>query len=1046
MQETSRFQWPIPEWTSDWLEWQQKFVDLMNGADSDVFGNLEASKVIFNEIPEASIIDDGGIKKLSMADDLTLISRTFNTRVVVDSSTDLELKPNYMIGLVMTPGAVGVQNLQWQLISSALIDPAVQIFGYVDENHKILWFNASTLAEADGSVAMFSFTGGGGGDTYWARNATGTPYLVPVTASDLVRVGDGTQAEPGLVGSGDPDTGIYWPGGNILGVSLGGREHVRFYNDGSGTVMSVDGGESGEFDQWDFKILHERTHSGPPAQIQIKTIAGTNGSQISIHSTFTDNLSTGTATFNAGAQGGHATSSFSTIAGGDDIGADRNATTYLNATAYHGIGALYVEMFGRDQSSIRINSRVLAANAYLDLCATGNTNTDYTGGYIRIGFNDDADYRPEHIQFFTKTLQASAWTNKYFEVDRGEVGDWTTFKANFGEVSMVEAFNALASAGLWSIEGSYIYPKAGASSLSVLANGYYIEDTGITDPTGMAWESSRLAFYYQGNPKVFVGDNKVGVGVADPQVGMHIGSWLGYHSLSSSSDLIVSNAAEIQGYLYLALRLSLGDNAHTYMRIGYYADDGAVIGLGNTDGGANRHLIITDSANMVRDHDHLALSADPTVYVHSGTDPDVDNTQYLYFYHDKARSRFGSGKGPIVLGDGTPTEAATTNDVYVSGNFETQGTTFFGGPARLKDGNALVFGDGSDAEMRWDISQTNHALLIDVSGSRNIIVCDASGVNFGHPVNTNPTLYIQSADNSSHLDYVAIYHDQANGRILSGAGALGIGTGTPIHAGALGDLYVSLTLEVQGVTYFRNNVTHKDGQAVALGDSNDAVLLWSTAQTNDALVLGLGNTSRAFIICDAADSAVDRTIANKADPTLFIFGNGTGVSDYVSIYFDTANSCGRLLPGTGYLAVGAGTTSHSLSAADDLLVSDDLEVDGTLWADQRIISKHTVSVAEEALPTSGNISLAANAYNNFSCAMAGDVDINGASHPGYPSVIHIRFSNASGASRSITSSLAASVWAWENVTPPVSVANGKTRLFRIYCSGTKYFVSVGDEV
>lgn len=811
----------------------------------------------------------------------------------------------------------------------------------------------------------------------WLRlQSGGNWYLVPSNDGDSIRAHDGTQALPGYAFDLDGDTGFYRPDNNILGLSLGGREHVRFYNDGSGMVMSVDGGESGEYDQWDLKILHERTHSGPPAQIQIKTIAGTNGSQIAIHPTFTDTLSSGTAQFNAGATGGHALSTFSSLAGGDDIGADRNATAYLTASAYHGIGALYIDMFGRDQSSIRINSRVLAANAYLDLCATGNTNTGYTGGHIRIGFNDDSNYRPEHIQFHTKALQASAWTNKYLELDRNTIADWTLFKTNFGgEISMVEAFNTLAAAavGLWSIEGSYIYPSAGASSLSVLANGYYIEDTGITDPTGMAWESSRLALYYQGNPKVFIGDNKVGIGVADPRVGMHIGSWLGYHSLSASNDLIVSNAAEIQGYLYLASRLSLGDNVSTYLQMRYYQDDGAVIGLGNTDGGANRNLIITDIANLVRDHDHVLLSADPTVFVHSSTDPDVDNTQYLSFYHDKTHGRLVTGTGIVAIGTGTPAFAAGVGSLLVSSSLEVgagvriTSDLYVGGyttPAQgigFPDGISLGFGGSSpsyDARMRWDTGQTNHALLLGLSGSRSLIICEYADMatNFGHAVAANPTLYIQSSDATAPNDYVAIHHDQTRGRIETGNGCLVIGNGTPVQSLSSGDLLVTAQLEVgtylyvpyltvSGWSKFDSDATFKSGNYANFGANTYMKMGWNTGQTNPSFVMGVGTDSRTIIICENNDVNVDWGHSNHLNPTLYIQSSDHGnPSKYLALYHDQSNA--RIISGDGAVAIGLGGTPGHAGAAGDLYVQYLLEVDGAAYLDGSVDVAGIMKVGE----------------------------------------------------------------------------------------------------
>ena len=167
MQETPRNQWPIPPWSADWQLWQQQFLDLLNDQDSTVFANMENIKVVFSSIPNASVIDDAGTAKLVMTGDLVLISRTLNTSITVDSSTDLELQAGYMIGVVLTPGAVGPQDTVFELYSSVEIDPSIQVFGYVDDAYTINWFNGSTLEQGDPARQMFSFKStAGGGDTY----------------------------------------------------------------------------------------------------------------------------------------------------------------------------------------------------------------------------------------------------------------------------------------------------------------------------------------------------------------------------------------------------------------------------------------------------------------------------------------------------------------------------------------------------------------------------------------------------------------------------------------------------------------------------------------------------------------------------------------------------------------------------------------------------------------------------------------------------------------------------------------------------------------
>lgn len=187
MQETPRNQWPIPEWDVEWLAWQNKFNDLMTDVDSTVFANMENLKVVFKSIPNASVINDSGTMKLVMTGDLVIKSRTYNTDITVDSSVDLELSPGYMIGAVLTPGAVGPQDTAFELYSSAEIDPSIQIFGFVDDAYTINWFNGSTFELGDPSRQLFSFKStAGGGDNYTVM-VTGADTTPGYLSSKLVQ-------------------------------------------------------------------------------------------------------------------------------------------------------------------------------------------------------------------------------------------------------------------------------------------------------------------------------------------------------------------------------------------------------------------------------------------------------------------------------------------------------------------------------------------------------------------------------------------------------------------------------------------------------------------------------------------------------------------------------------------------------------------------------------------------------------------------------------------------------------------------------------------
>jgi hypothetical protein len=95
--------------------------------------------------------------------------------------------------------------------------------------------------------------------------------------------------------------------------------------------------------------------------------------------------------------------------------------------------------------------------------------------------------------------------------------------------------------------------------------------------------------------------------------------------------------------------------------------------------------------------------------------------------------------------------------------------------ARIYDGKSFTFGTGNDAIAVWSTVQTPDALLFGLgSQSNGLIICEKAdaGTDFAHALQANPTLFIQSADATSVADWISFAHDQTNGVIATGAGAV----------------------------------------------------------------------------------------------------------------------------------------------------------------------------------------------------------------------------------------------------------------------------------
>ena len=93
--------------------------------------------------------------------------------------------------------------------------------------------------------------------------------------------------------------------------------------------------------------------------------------------------------------------------------------------------------------------------------------------------------------------------------------------------------------------------------------------------------------------------------------------------------------------------------------------------FGLDDDGGNQ-LVITNFDNDGKDHDH-GLTTNPTLFIHSDTDPDDQNTQYLSITHDQDDAIYSTGRGGHVFeidaqaarGTITVTGIATADQTFV---------------------------------------------------------------------------------------------------------------------------------------------------------------------------------------------------------------------------------------------------------------------------------------------------------------------------------------------------------------------------------------------
>jgi|TARA_Y100000310_G_scaffold345705_1_gene468537 hypothetical protein len=125
----------------------------------------------------------------------------------------------------------------------------------------------------------------------------------------------------------------------------------------------------------------------------------------------------------------------------------------------------------------------------------------------------------------------------------------------------------------------------------------------------------------------------------------HINNLSGTLRLSGASAVVSASSTSTTSVLAMA-------SSTTAERLYITADaarDQATIHVSPTTGDA---LILGDWGSYLRDFDH-ADPTNPTLFVHSATDPDTANDEWVSFAHDQTDGVIGTGSGDLKLAAGT---------------------------------------------------------------------------------------------------------------------------------------------------------------------------------------------------------------------------------------------------------------------------------------------------------------------------------------------------------------------------------------------------------
>lgn len=204
----------------------------------------------------------------------------------------------------------------------------------------------------------------------------------------------------------------------------------------------------------------------------------------------------------------------------------------------------------------------------------------------------------------------------------------------------------------------------------------------------------------------------------------------------------------------------------TYGQFRASADDGLKIHLG-TSGNANNNLILTAATSASKDHDHSGMSTNPTIFIHSVTDPDVDNTQWGSLAYIAATDSFDivTGGGEVKIGSTEPGHITpTTGDLMVSGELEVDGQVFLDSTLSLY--SALVRDAG------FSLNHTgNSENVLGLYSNDPLVIGDYTyrNSNFDHGSQSDPTIFIQSATDpdTDNTEYMGITVASATGGAIS---------------------------------------------------------------------------------------------------------------------------------------------------------------------------------------------------------------------------------------------------------------------------------------
>lgn len=329
-------------------------------------------------------------------------------------------------------------------------------------------------------------------------------------------------------------------------------------------------------------------------------------------------------------------------------------------------------------------------------------------------------------------------------------GDWALFQvAGSTKFRISNSGSTLLGGGLTITNGYSISAGGSGSTLTLNANSsgaFSSAGTGISmvnstwsNASGSSSAVSILPTYNQAastaaNTDLLINRTETSVGsgaqyLIDTQVGgvskFNIDNGGAVAMLPGSAKTISMKFADAYGYVDIGSQ----SGGYGYLRMAYYPDDGIHLMPDANENAGNNNIIISAQATRTKDHDHDTLSANPTLFINSATNPDTANTEWgsLAFIGTGAGGGYfniATGVGDLALmpvgnvGIGTvsPTQAKLVVDGFGASNGVGIYTNNSGSGDSIQDDSGAkltavgVWTDASDRNKKTDIQDLGYGL------------------------------------------------------------------------------------------------------------------------------------------------------------------------------------------------------------------------------------------------------------------------------------------------------------------------------------------------